>query len=265
MRRTPVWLILIALAWPVLGCGDDDGSARERGGGEAGSDDVLDRLISSMEKVEDTPTTGRIALRGDSAEDGRIRASGTFAMEGDRGRLRARYVVNGEATVMEMISHEDVVWMRMPQIRSALPPGKTWIRSTDPEILGSSTMSPQMFGDLLQGAGRVEDLGRERVRGVTARHLRGTVDLRKAAEKVSTQQSETFLRRLGDREAPLPVDVWIGPDGRPVRYHVEVELPRPGGGRPQFAVLDGVVHEYDAPVDTEPPPASRVTDDSILE
>src|ERR687896_2296420 len=106
MRRPPVWLALVALAWPVLGCGDDDGSTDERGGGEASSDEALDRLISSLEKVEDTPTRGRIELRADSVEDGRLQASGIFAMEGDRGRLRARYVVGGETIVMEMISHE---------------------------------------------------------------------------------------------------------------------------------------------------------------
>jgi hypothetical protein len=266
MYRTLVWLVLATVAWAAFGCGDDDGGG---GGGtsssQASSNEALDRLVSALEKVEDTPTSGRIEMRADSAEDGRVQASGNFEMEGDRARLRARYVLGRDTLVMEILQHEEVVWIRMPQLRKALPAGKPWIRTTDPEILGGSTMSPQVFGDLLAGTGKVEDLGRERVRGIATEHLRGTVDLRKVAEKVGSQQTESFLRELGDRDAPLPVDVWIGPDGRPVRYHVEVRLPRPGGGRPQFAVADCHILEYDVQVDTEPPPADRVTDDSVLQ
>lgn len=61
----------------------------------------------------------------------------------------------------------------------------------------------------------------------------------------------------------LPLDVWIGPGGRPIRYHTEVRFPRPGGGREQYAVIDCEVLEYGA-VDLRPPPTAQVTDDSVL-
>jgi hypothetical protein len=256
MRRTLVLMVLAAVAWPAVGCGDDGG---------AGSDEDLDRLVSALEEAEQTPMRGRLSLRADTAKEGRIRMQGTFEMDGVRGRMSARYVQDGQTIDMELIQHEDVAWFRMPRLYELLPPGKRWIRTTDPEILGSSTLTPDEFGEMLEGAGEVETLGRERMLGVEATHLRGTVDLRKLAEGTDAAGAEKFLSNLGDSEAPLPMDIWIGPDGRPVRYRVEVELPRPGGGRPQFAVFDCRVEEYEVPVDDDRPPAAQVTDDSVLQ
>ena len=186
-------------------------------------------------------------------------------MDGDRGRMRVRYVQGGAAVDMEILLDEDVAWIRSPQLYELLLPGKRRIRTSDPEILGGPTLTPDALGEMLEAAGEVETLRKERMRGVETTHLRGTVDMRELAERADEPGAEKFLRNLGGSDAPLPIDIWIGPDRRPVRYHVEIELPRPGGGRAQFAMVDFQVDEYEVPVDTEPPPDAQVTDDSVLE
>jgi hypothetical protein len=115
---------------------------------------------------------------------------GTFEMEGERGRVRARYAQNGVAIDME--------------------------------------------------------------------------PMRRLAGRADAPGAEKFLSNLGGSEAPLPIDMWIRPDGRPLRYEVNLRLPRPGGGRQQSAMISLTVDRYDVSVDTEPPPAGQVTDDSVL-
>jgi hypothetical protein len=256
MRRGVGWVVLVALAWPALGCGDDDA-------GQASSENrTVDRMVAAMERAYSTPNRGRLEMRVDTAADGRFEATGSYELHRLRARMRGRYAEGGETIQVELLMHARTAWMRVPQLDRVLPPGKRWIRTTDPEFIGGPTFTPDLFRQLLEAAGEVERLGRERVLGVTTEHLRATVDLRRLGE---TGDSEALLRSLGGEDVSLPVDVWIGPDGRPVRYHSEVRWPRPGGDREQYAVLDCVVLEYGGPVDLEPPPAAHVTDDSVLQ
>jgi hypothetical protein len=246
-----MWMMLAALAWPAFGCGEED---------------ELDRLVSALEHAQGTAHSGRISVKADTEADGRFQMSGRFRMDDEgRTRLRAIYIQDGEEVHMEVLQHERVAWIRSPQLISLLPRGKSWIRTTDPEVMGGPAIRPETFGEIIEAAGEVEELGQERVRGVEADHLRGTVDLRRAAELSTSSSSRDFLRDLGGRDASLPVDVWIGPEERPVRYRVEVRVPRPGGGGEQYALLGFEVFEYGVKVDTRPPPAAEVTSDSALQ
>jgi hypothetical protein len=254
MPRAAVWGVLVALALPAFGCGDDDG-----GGGE-GSSKELDQLVAAMEAVTGTPTRIQFEMRADPDRGAGLEMSGPGEMLGNRARMRLRYEEAGETVVIEVIQHEDVAWLRSASFEGLLPAGKSWIRSSDPAIIGGGTLTPAQYGDLIREKGQVEDLGRERLDGSPARHLRATVDMSDLGEKAG---AAGVLRAMGGTDIEIPVDVWIGPDDRPVRIYMEIEVPdQAGGGQ---AMVDMTDFEYDVPVDLAPPPADTVTDDSVLE
>jgi hypothetical protein len=261
MSRAVVWMVLAALAGAAAGCGDDD----DGGGGEGGSSKELDQLVAALEDVTTTPTRSQIEMFADTKEDGTFRMTGE--MEGVEGEARADILFEqgGDSFQMEILQHEDAAWMRSPAFDGLLPPGKTWIKTTDPEVVGGSTLTPAQFGELLESAGEVDDLGRERVSGVDARHLRAVVGVEDLVKKADQTGAADVITALVDRNVDVPLDVWLGPDGRPVRLHLEIEMERPGGGRPQTVEIDMDEFEYDVPVDTDPPPDSAVTDDSVLQ
>jgi hypothetical protein len=235
------------------------------GGGEGGSNKELDRLVAALEEVNTTPTRSQVDMFADTEEDGRFRMSGEMEGVGGQFRLDVLFEQGGQSFEMEILQHEDAAWMRSSAFNSLLPPGKTWIRTTDPEVVGGSTLTPAQFGELLESAGEVKDLGRERVGGVDARHLRAVVGVEDLVKKADQTGAADVITALTDQDADVPLDVWLGPDGRPVRLYLEVEMERSGGGRPQRVELDMDDIEYDVPVDTDPPPASAVTDDSVLQ
>jgi hypothetical protein len=260
MSRAVVWMVLAALAWAAAGCGGDDG-----GGGEGSSSKELDRLVAALEEVTTTPTRSQIEMVADTQADGRFRMSGQMEGVDGEARLDILFEQGGDSFEMEILQHEDAAWMRSSAFDGLLPPGKTWIRTTDPEIVGGSTLTPAEFGELLASAGEVEDLGREPVSGIDARHLRAVVGVEDLVKKADRTGAADVITALTGQEADVPLDVWLGPDGRPVRLHLEIEMERRGGGRPQSVEIDMDEFEYDVPVDTDPPPESSVTDDSVLQ
>jgi hypothetical protein len=257
MRRALLLLLLVVPAWVPLACGGDEGD-----GGRSSGD--RNRLVSALQKAQGSPATGRLTMRADTDRDGRVEVRGLFATDGERSRLRARYELDAGALDMELLRHGEVAYVRTSRIAPALPPGKRWVRTSDPSQLGNSPMSPDMFRSLLEASGGVEDLGREEVRGADAVHLRATVDMRRVPASEITEETEAFVGGLGDENADLPIDVWIGPDGRPLRYRVEMEQPREGGGEPQFVELVYDVLAYEARLDLNAPPARQVVPASAL-
>jgi hypothetical protein len=254
MPRAALWGVLAALALPVLGCGDDDG-----GGGE-GSSKELDQLVAALEEATTSPIRMTFEMRTDPDRGERVEMSGPAEMLGDRLRMRVRYDEAGETFAMEILQHEGVAWLRSESFDGLLPPGKSWIRSSDPAIVGGpGPLTPAQYGELIEEEGRVEDLGRERLDGTSARHLRATVQMSDLMEKAG---ATGILRAMGGTDIELPIDVWIGPDDRPVRMYMEIEGPEQAGGGE--AMIDMTDFEYGVPVDLDPPPEDTVTDDSIL-
>jgi hypothetical protein len=258
--RKALALGLVLVGSGALACGDDK---NDRTGSRE-----LDQLTSSLEKAVDSTYRGRFQLDGDTEEDGKLSMTMRVAGTGDGSRLRmsGSFTQGGQTGRMVAIARGDVAWFRFqnPRLEGALPPGKRWVKM-GASAFGGDTLTPSQFAALIEAAGDVEDLGNEPIRGTSARHLKATVDLAKAARMAGGPKAASFLRLVRGGAAVLPVDVWIGADGRPIRYFVNVELPRPGGGEPQFARLTLDVDEYDVHVTASPPPAREVIAQSELE
>jgi hypothetical protein len=252
--RALVWMVLAGLALAALGCGDDDG-----GGGGEGATRELEQLISALETVTNSPTRARIDMDIDSPRES-VSMSGQMESLRGEARLEVDFEQDGQTIPMEIIQHETEVWMRSPSLQSLLPPGKSWIRSTDSDVVGAGTLTPAQFGELIEDAGEVENLGRERVDGTPTRHLKAVVGVSDLAAKAGRPSAVGFLRGLAGKDVEVPLEVWLGPDGKPVRIFMEAFFPRQ-----QRVSFDMDEFEYDVPIETGAPPANTVTDDSVLE
>lgn len=103
-----------------------------------------------------------------------------------------------------------------------LPPGKTWVHMNDESLAGlRQTSDPARIVAYLAGAGTLERVGEERVRGVDTVKYKATLDLDRALEALSEDASDEqrqeleegldTAKDLGVEE--IPMDVWIDDDG----------------------------------------------------
>jgi hypothetical protein len=125
---------------------------------------------------------------------------------------------------VEIVSLPPDVYVKSPLLASAVPDGKSWLHVNIDQMgkrLGIA--SPSQFGQqdpsqLLRNLGalsdRVEEVGRERVRGVDTTHYRATVQLRKldalarGPEKAAVrQESKRMIQLLGTDS--YPIEAWI--------------------------------------------------------
>jgi hypothetical protein len=103
---------------------------------------------------------------------------------------------------------------------------------------GARGMSPdRLLKDLIKSSTKVETLGSEEIRGVSATHYRAHLD-------------ETKLGIDGDAEKPVVVDVWIDEEGLPRRIRV------PAGAGDLVVVFD--LFDFGVPVSIHAPPANEV-------
>jgi hypothetical protein len=64
---------------------------------------------------------------------------------------------------------------------------------------------------------------------------------------VSARRGKYFEEKLGDRDLHIPIEAWIGEDGRPARIAVNL----------QSESITADILEFGVPVDVEAPPASE--------
>lgn len=183
------------------------------------------------------------------------------------GRLSMTVEGNGGATTVDTIVDGAVLYMRSQVFQQVLPAGKDWVRLDLAQLakqnhvdLGSlvdSNPTPNGALAYLRGStGKVQDLGKEKVKGVETTHYRATIELEQAAQRAkgSTRQS---IRRVLDVAGvkKLPVNVWVGEDGyvRKVTYIQH-------SGKNQSAKISMELYDFGSPVTIAPPPAAAVID-----
>jgi hypothetical protein len=179
---------------------------------------------------------------------------------------------SGGATTVDTISSGALLYIRTPVFQQALPPGKEWVRvdlarlakqnGVDLGSLVDSNPTPKGALAYLRGStGKVEELGKEKVKGEDTTHYKTTIDLEQAAKRAkgSTRQS---IRRVIDVAGvtKLPVEVWVGDDGY-VRKVTYVQH----SGRNQSAKITMEMYDFGSPVTiTAPPPATVIDFQKML-
>lgn len=130
----------------------------------------------------------------------------TFKMEGSS-------QVPAALVDQEILMDGSFVYSPVPPCPTGAFGAKPWVRydsaaGLDPTSVTSS--DPTAVLEALRGAGKVEEVGNEKVRGSSTTHYKVTLDLDKALEKVSEDRREAvkaIFASLSDKG--LDFDVWI--------------------------------------------------------
>lgn len=147
-------------------------------------------------------------------------------------------------------------------------PAEQWVELSLEELgaaggpLGGADPSQQLT--LLEQAGEVEEVGPEQVDGVETTHYRGEVDLEAAAEQAQQEGADVEQLRQQYQQLGLstvPFDLYVGPDGLPVRTASTVETSAGGQQVSSTSTVDFA--DWGADVQVEAPagavPLSEVT------
>lgn len=229
----------------------------------------------TSEKIHvETTTTGL-----DSAGDITLTADGAVDAKAKRGRLKTSF--SGEsgllanAADMEVIYDGDTAYLHSGLFET-FGEGKPWVKVTSKrlgslagKLDGSVQADPGAFVDFLKGAGTVQELGTEEVRGVKTRHVSAKLDVRKALDKVDgkrrTQLEQRFKELGGSLDAltAIPAEAWIDEDGYVRRFTLTLDI---GAAAPGSKGLKGAkvietieLYDFNKPVDIQVPKASEVS------
>ncbi|MFN0153892.1 MAG: hypothetical protein ACKVUT_05885 [Gaiella sp.] len=191
-------------------------------------------------------------ISGSGKQRGR-QADVTMRLAGPYDTISMRVILLREATGF-------VMYMRSALLAPQLPPGKTWIRY-DLEKAGrelgldfSSLVGTQSTAFLEAGLVSTKRVGTSPILGVRSVRYRATVDYeRAAAENPALQSALARLRASGAPLTRVPMDVWVGPDGRFRRVRFVQRL---GSGAARVtSSISVTTPAYDVPVTLKAPPA----------
>lgn len=169
---------------------------------------------------------------------------------------------------LEVITIGDTSWMRWPFLGLLTGAETEWVE-LPPEEAGSVTSSfgvgdeitsPTAFLDQLRDAeAEVTELGTEEVRGVETTRYRLLVDLAALSADVTEEERAELEEGIGGLErTDVPIEIWVGEDGRLYRYSMELDAATQGGA-PGAAAVRFEFFDHGADVEITPPPADQVT------
>ncbi len=261
LRRYTAATLVAAVMVSVSGCAGDEGTPGESKGGAPAAvgasltaDNFGERVAAAqmgsrsahIEATTSLPMGQRLAMSGDLQVG--LRAAelelAMVARMGDQGSIELRLV-------------DGVAYVRLPT--SLASTGKPWVSVDlrDPENpIGAlfrqlmSSLEPAKFQELYSAVEELENLGSEKVRGLTATHYRVSVDTAKAFAvldlgKVSGVDLEQTLK---DLPKTAVTDVWV--DENALLVKVASEL---GGVKSEM-----YFSKWGEPVSVQAPPARSV-------
>jgi hypothetical protein len=218
-------VVLLALAALAAGCGSEPASLQ-------GSDDALKEASTS--RVE-------WSLEGKGMLDwGPWRSSGLIDYAKGRGEMVFKGKSDSAPVARALfIGHDSYLGAKvagtMYWVKQTVEPES----GTDRFIPGPGGTSPdRLLEDLTKASKKLEKLGTEEIRGVSATHYRAHLD-------------KTKLGIDGQAEKPLVVDAWIDEQGRPRRIRVPA-----GGENDLVAVVD--LFDFGVSVDIDAPPGNEI-------
>lgn len=184
---------------------------------------------------------------------------------------------NGAALSMREIMRWPVLYMQSPAFASVTRVHRPWVRldmagverahGIDLNALeGAGSGDPAQMLSTLEGeSDSISILGHTTVRGVRTTHYHAVIDLSKVARSASPALRAAARRSEARLEAMLgkhrmPMDVWIGADGRVRRVAYRMSVPVPGTGTVTTTDVRMDMFGFGVPVHVTAPPAARTTD-----
>lgn len=161
----------------------------------------------------------------------------------------SRFTMGFGDRALEMRTVDGTLYMKVPSEAGA----DRWMASPVPTEAGAGMLQadPTSYLELLTAVSSdIDEVGRERVRGVMTTHYRFEVDPEKL-EGSAPQFSAGDLSEAGIET--LPLDVWVGPDDLPRRIRMAL------GAAGSDIEVDMEMYDYGEPVKIEAPPEDQVT------
>lgn len=196
-----------------------------------------------------------------------ITAEGAFDYETRSGRMVMQLPIPGGGEI-EMVTRDDVVYMRMPPQMSAGFGGKPWVSIDLADAAAASGGDLSAFGPvngidptqaLAQLRGVTDDVravGEETVRGTKTTKYRLTIDLARVVEQAPEAQREMVrnaVEKLGS--GAVPAEAWIDAEGRLRKFTQRTTIDGIGE-----TVVTMELFDFGTDVVVEAPPADQVAD-----
>jgi hypothetical protein len=265
-RRARRILFLLVAALAVAGCGGGSALSFDPAASAASTADA-----GSAKVAFDTAITAagqNLHLAGAGAVDfGKRAARMTFDV-GDL--LRASGLPAQVDERWTVLTDGLVVYIRAPALSRRLSGGKKWLKLDVEQLakhqgvdLGElqqlTQNDPAQMLDYLEAvSGKIEEVGREDVRGVATTHYRAKVDLDKVADQAPANARKAVRASIASLERALgtevPVDVWVDSQNLVRRLSEHLTTAR---GKVDFTVD---FFDFGTPVTVTTPPASETID-----
>ena len=222
-------LALVPVALLVAGCGTEPSTF------DNSSEELKDAGSSRVEwKMEQKPPTWPFSTT----------AFGSIDYDDSRGELIVELKDNaGPKTGLHAIFIGRDSYLGVPYKGKLI-----WQKSSEPEVTGADRLAPGPGGStpdevldvLIKSSDKVEMLGNDEIRGVSAKHYRAHIDEKELGENADLYPP-----------SGLVIDAWIDDQGLLRRIRIPF-----GGNDDPMEVID--LYDFGVPVDVEAPPADQV-------
>lgn len=227
----------------------------------------------SLTMTMDLGNFGRIALEGDGYLNGRAR-EGTMALHSVSLPPIVSRRLPGGRLVENLVFKGSMAYVQLPTLTAHLPSGKSWIGfdlgrliksryGFNPlDLQGSGGADPAQFLQMLRGS-HARRVGSATIRGVPTTGYRGTIDLRRAIDRLPAAERpaasagiRAMITRLGT--SSLPFQAWLDRRERLRRMAMSLTL----GGVLSGSTLDLSMdlYDYGTTERVSAPPAGAVYD-----
>lgn len=205
-------------------------------------------------------------------------ASGHGAYSSETGRSAMTMTMDlpqvGPAT-MEMIGDGTTMYMRMDKVLGQLPGGKEWIEVnpfggvSEEELMVGGGGDAESSLQMLSATGGVEEMGREKVRGVATQRYRATLDLTAVSEVLRDEDKDELADQFDEYVAmgPGAPTVEVSIDAKEIvrRFRMVMEMPATDGDPSMTMDMRMELFGFGAEPEIELPDPSRVLDATALQ
>ncbi len=259
-----------AVAALVLsGCGAKEQASTDQGGGQnsnQGSEGFssLKLLAEAVSSKSATKQSAHMSMTAAAAGQS-IKAQGDMRLGTSPAMDMTMAIPQlGDA---QMVLVDDVFYIKLP---TELTPGKPWLKI---DTTGNDQLS-QVFGAIvkqvkengdpsqtlkqLEEAGEITGKKSEDLNGKPTTHYSVTVDIKKAAEKLTPELKAAMESVLQKGVTTYPMEIWLDKDNLPVRVSVETPIVNPATQQPDLSKVVIDYSDWGKTVNVTAPPADQV-------